>query len=153
MYKVIHLVKRKSHMTHEQFREHFERSHAAMALKFCGHLFTEYRRNYVNGVMGGGDSRQEGSGYGPMEWEWDLLSEWILPSEENLHEIYRIMDSPGIKHLFQEDEDRFIDRKANVTMPCTVFDVGTVFNPKGTVFDTVTGEPSWEGYENWTPSR
>ena len=41
MYKVIHLVKRKSHMTHEQFREHFERSHAAMALKFCGHLFSE----------------------------------------------------------------------------------------------------------------
>ena len=41
MYKVIHLVKRKSHLTHEQFREHFERSHAAMALKFCGHLFSE----------------------------------------------------------------------------------------------------------------
>ena len=129
MYKVIHLVKRKSHLTHEQFREHFERSHAPMALKFCGHLFSEYRRNYVNIVFGGGDSRQRGSGYGPTEWEWDLLSEWVLPSVENLQEIYRIMQSPGIKHLFQEDEDRFIDRKMNVTMPCTVFDGGTVFNP------------------------
>jgi hypothetical protein len=73
MYKVIHLIKRKSHLTHEQFREHFERSPAAMALKYCGHLFSEYRRNYVHVVMGGGDSRQPGSGYGPMEWQWDLL--------------------------------------------------------------------------------
>jgi hypothetical protein len=153
MYKIIHLIKRKSHLTHEQFREHFERSHAAMAIKYCGHLFSEYRRNYVNQVFGGGDSRQEGSGYGPMAWNWDLLSEWILASEENLHEIYRIMESPGIRRLFLEDEDRIIDRKATVTMPCAVFDVGTVFNPKGTVFDTLSGEPSWEGYENWTPSR
>jgi hypothetical protein len=151
MYKVIHLVKRKGHLTHEQFREHFERSHAAMALKFCGHLFSEYRRNYVNIVMGGGDSRKPDSGFGPMAWQWDLLSEWILPREENLYEIYRIMDTPGIKHLFEEDEDRFIDRTAGVTMPCTVFDVGTIFNAKGTVFDTVSGEPSWEGYRNWSP--
>ena len=64
MYKVIHLVKRKAHLSHEQFREHFERSHAAMALKYCGHLFTEYRRNYVNIVLSGGDPRQPGSGFG-----------------------------------------------------------------------------------------
>jgi hypothetical protein len=153
MYKVIHLIKRKSHLTHEQFREHFERSHAAMALKFCGHLFSEYRRNYVQVVMGGGDARQPGSGYGPMTWQWDLLSEWILPREDNLHEIYRIMQSPGIKQLFEQDEERLIDRKATVSMPCTVFDSGTVFDPKGTVFDTWTGEPSWEGFEQGTPSR
>jgi len=144
VYKVIHLVKRKSHLTHEQFREHFERSHAAMALKFCGHLFSEYRRNYVNIVLGGGDPRQEGSGFGEMEWQWDLLSEWITPSEENFHEIHRIMQLPEIDRLFHEDEDRFIDRQAIVMMPCTVFDTGTVFNAKGTVFDTPSGEPSWD---------
>ena len=60
MYKVLHFIKRKPHMTHEQFKEHFERSHAAMALKFCGHLFSEYRRNYVNVVYTGGDSRDDG---------------------------------------------------------------------------------------------
>jgi hypothetical protein len=144
MYKVMHFIKRKKHLTHEQFKEHFERSHAAMALKFCGHCFSEYRRNYVNRVWTGGDSRQEGSGYGLREWEWDLISEWILPNEEALQEIYRIMQSPGVDDLFHADEDRFIDRTATVTVPCTVHDVGTVFNPKGTVFDTVTGEPSWD---------
>jgi hypothetical protein len=50
MYKVLHFIKRKKHLSHEQFKEHFERSHAPMALKFCGHLFSEYRRNYVNVV-------------------------------------------------------------------------------------------------------
>ena len=144
MYKVIHLIKRKSHLSHEQFRDHFERSHAAMALKFCGHLFSDYRRNYVNGAFGGGDSRQVESAYGPMDWEWDLLSEWIVADEAALHEIYRIMESPGIKHLFEEDEDRIIDRRATVTMPITVCDTGTVFKPAGTVFDTPGGEPSWD---------
>jgi hypothetical protein len=144
MYKVLHFIKRKPHLTHEQFKDHFERSHAAMALKFCGHLFSEYRRNYVNIAYTGGDSRQEGSGYGPREWDWDLISEWILPNEEALNEIYRIMQSPGIDELFWADEDRFIDRTATVTVACDVRDVGTTFNPRGTVFDTPTGEPSWD---------
>jgi hypothetical protein len=153
VYKVFHFIKRKQHLTHEQFREHFERSHAAMALKFCGHLFSGYQRNYVNGALGGGDSRQEGSGYGPMAFEWDLISEWILPCEENLHEIYRIMNTPNIAHLFEEDEDRIIDRTATMTVPCTVFDVGVAFDAEGTVFDTPNGEPSWTGHETWTSTR
>lgn len=144
MYKVLHFIKRKDHLTHEQFKAHFERSHAAMALKFCGHLFTEYRRNYVNMVFTGGDSREPDSGYGLREWDWDLISEWILPSEDALGEIYRIMQEPGIDALFRDDEDRFIDRRATVTVPCDVRDVGTRFDPKGTVFDTPDGEPSWE---------
>jgi len=147
MYKVLHFVKRKPHLTHEQFRDHFERSHAAMAIKFCGHLFSEYRRNYVGTVQTGGDPRREGSGYGDREWEWDLISEWILPDEGSLHEIHKIMGLPQYDRLFHEDEDRFIDREALVQVPCEVRDTGTGFNPKGTVFDTPTGEPSWEESE------
>jgi hypothetical protein len=144
MYKVFHFIKRKEHFTHEQFKEHFERSHAAMAIKFCGHLFLEYRRNYVNIAWTGGDSRQENSGYGQREWDWDLISEWILPNEEALQEIYRVMQEPERDELFRADEDRFIDRRVTVTVPCDVRDVGTVFNAKGTVFDTPTGEPHWD---------
>src|ERR1700740_2957692 len=144
MYKVLHFIKRKSHFTHEQFREHFERSHAAMAIKFCGHLFSEYRRNYVDKGWSGGGSRQPDSGYGLRECAWGLIPECIRPNEEALEEIYRIMQLPGIDELFHADEDRIIDRTATVTMVCDVRDVGTVFNPKGTVFDTPTGEPSWD---------
>jgi hypothetical protein len=144
MYKVLHFLKRKDHVTHEQFKAHFERSHAAMALKFCGHLFQEYRRNYIGTVYTGGDSRDPASGYGPRIWDWDLISEWILPDEAALNEIYRIMQLPGIDELFHADEDRFIDRRFTVTVPCDVADVGTTFDPKGTVFDTPAGEPSWD---------
>jgi hypothetical protein len=144
MLKVLHFIKRKPHLTHEQFRDHFERSHAAMAIKFCGHLFADYRRNYTRTVWTGGDSREPGSGYGEREWQWDLISEWILPDEAALQEIYRIMQQPGIDELFRADEDRFIDRTATVTAHCEVRDVGTVFDSKGTVFDTPTGEPSWD---------
>jgi hypothetical protein len=146
MYKVLHFIKRKPHLSHEEFKAHFERSHAAMAIKFCGHLYSAYRRNYVNQVYTGGDSRQQGSGYGVREWQWDLISEWVLPDEAALHEIYRIMQEPGIDELFHADEDRFIDRTVTVTVPCDVHDVGTTFNAKGTVFDTVSGEPSWDDW-------
>jgi hypothetical protein len=144
MFKVLHFIKRKPHLTHAQFRYHFERSHAAMALKFCGHLFTAYQRNYFDEVYTGGDSRQENSGYGPKPAGWDLISEWILPDEAALHEIYRIMQTPGIDELFHADEDRFIDRNATMTIHCEVRDVGVKFNPKGTVFDTPDGQPRWD---------
>ena len=153
MYKVFHLIKRKPHYTHEQFREHFERSHAPMALKFRGHLFREYRRNYVGTVFGGDDSRKAGNSYGPMEWDWDLISEWIVDSEEDLHKIFAIMESSEYRDYFEQDEDRFIDRTMNVMIPCTVSDYGAVFKQADTVFDTVSGDPSWEGYENWTPLK
>lgn len=144
MYKVLHFIKRKDHLTHEAFKVHFERSHAAMALKFCGHLFLEYRRNYVDAAWFGGDSREEGSGYRLQPWNWDLISEWILPDEAALQEIYRIMQEPGIDELFRADEDRIIDRTATVTVPCDIRDIGTVFDARGTVFDTPTGEPVWD---------
>lgn len=144
MFKVLHFIKRKPHLTHEQFRDHFEKSHAAMALKFCGHLLTAYQRNYFDTVYTGGDSRLENSGYGPKTADWDLISEWILPDEAALHEIYRIMQTPGIDELFHADEDRFIDRTATMTIHCEVRDTGTVLDPKGTVFDTPDGEPRWD---------
>jgi hypothetical protein len=144
MYKILHFIKRKPHLTHDQFRDHFERSHAAMAIRYCGHLYSEYRRNYVDMVWTGGDARQPDSGYGLREWDWDLISEWITPDEASYHEILRIMQMPGIDPLFHADEDRIIDRTATVSVPCEVADTGTVFDPKGTVFDTPTGEPSWD---------
>jgi len=144
VFKVLHFIKRKSHLSHEQFRDHFERSHAAMAIKFCGHLFTSYQRNYFTQVYSGGDSRQPESGYGLREGEWDLISEWVLPDEEALKEIYRIMLTPDINALFLADEDRIIDRTATMTIHCEVRDTGTVLNPAGTVFDTPDGRPSWD---------
>jgi hypothetical protein len=141
MYKVLSFIKRKDGVTHAEFRDHFERSHAAMALRYCGHLFSEYRRNYITTVYAGGDPRDPDGGFGPREW--DLISEWITPNKEAYDEIIQIMEEPGKKEKFWADEDRFFDRRSMVMVPCDVADVGTLFNPKGTVFDTPSGEPSW----------
>ncbi|MDE2404420.1 MAG: EthD domain-containing protein [Sphingomonadales bacterium] len=148
MFRVIHLVKRKPHLTHAQFRAHFERSHAAMALKYCGHLFESYERNYVDQVYGGGDPRVAGSGFGPMAFGWDLLSVWTLKDAAAFAEVTRMMESDWMQKLFFEDEERFIDRQQIMMLPCTaVCDTGTTFRPEGTVFDTPDGEPSWDGWE------
>jgi EthD domain len=152
MYRVMFFIKRKPHLTHEQFKTHFERSHAAMAIKFCGHLFLQYQRHYIDEAWYGGDSRKPNSDFGRKTWNWDLLSVWTLPSEESYHEITRIMLSPEYDPLFEADEDRFIDREATVMLPCTVADTGTVFNAKNTVFDTPTGIPSWENWMDWRPA-
>lgn len=143
MYRIMFLLKRKPHVTHAQFRAHFERSHAAMAQKYCGHLFSQYQRHYTDTVWEGGDSRQENSGFGPKPWKWDLLSVWTLPSEDHYNEVIRLMLTPELDHLFKDDEDRFIDRSATVMIPCTMIDTGTTLTPAGTVFDTVDGTPSW----------
>lgn len=145
MYKMIYFVKRKPHLTHAQFKAHFERSHAPLALKYCGHLMTSYRRNYVQTAWMGGDPREgEAGGFGERAWDWDLISEWVTPDLESFNEILRIMNQPDIGELFRADEERFMDRKATVMLPCDFVDTGTVFNPKGTVFDTVDGEPRWD---------
>jgi hypothetical protein len=146
MYRIMFLLKRKSHITHAQFRAHFERSHAAMAQKYCGHLFSQYQRHYTDTVWAGGDSRDPNSGFGAKPWNWDLISVWTLPSEENYNEVIRLMLTPELDHLFKDDEDRFIDRTATVMIPCTMVDTGTTLNPAGTVFDTPDGIPSWA---NW----
>jgi hypothetical protein len=125
MYKVMWLMKRQAHLTHQQFRDHFEASHAPMAQKYCGHLFTDYRRNYVDQVWSGGDPRLEPAAYGPRAWSWDLISEWTTATEADFHDILRIMDEPAIRQEFWDDEDRFIDRTATVMIPCEERETGT----------------------------
>jgi hypothetical protein len=63
------------------------------------------------------------------------------------------MESPDCKALFHADEDRFIDRKANVTIPLAVYGGGNAFDPKGTVFDTPDGRPDWREAERRLASR
>ena len=76
--------------------------------------------------------------------ETDAADRLRLPDEAALHEIYRIMQSPGIDELFHADEDRFIDRTATMTIHCEVRDTGVQFDPRGTVFDTSDGQPRWD---------
>ena len=155
VYRIMFLIKRKSHMTHAQFRLHFEKSHAAMAMKYFGDRFVQYQRHYFDDVWYGGDSRYPDTGFGIKPWNWDLLSVWTLPDEQTYKEITEAMSTGEHARLFFEDEERLMDREAGVVLHCTVADtgVGANFDPTGTVFDTPTGEPSWDGWENWSAGK
>lgn len=124
MFKVLWLLKRKQGITHEEFREHFEREHAPLAMKHIGHLFVEYRRNYIDQTMGrSGVDEQGESIYGPIEWGWDMISEWILPDAAAFAEIQKIMTGDVIRQ-FHALEEKFLDRPAQVMLRCSVADSG-----------------------------
>lgn len=118
MIKAIFLLKRKAGVTHEQFREHYEKSHVKLGQKYLGHLMISYERNYVTQVRG---SRSQGRK--PVAWEYDCITEWMLPNAEALEEVYRIFAIPEIGQEFFDDEGRFLDRDAVIVITCQAGDV------------------------------
>jgi hypothetical protein len=118
MIKVIFLLKRKEGITHEQFREHYEKSHAVLGQKYFGHLLTGYVRNYVGDVR---SSRSQGGR--PVAWGYDCVTEFMLPSEEALNELYGLFAHSVIGKDFYDDEERFLDRDAVLSIVCREGDV------------------------------
>jgi hypothetical protein len=106
--KKIVMVKRKPGLTPEQFRDGYENSHSRIAVELFGHLWLEYRRNYLTtgysfepGPAGGGPD-------GPNEIGFDAVSEFILPDEAALAEMGRI--SAEHRARIKEDEARWFDQ-------------------------------------------
>ena len=118
MIKAIFFLKRKAGLTHEQFREHYENSHAKLGQKYLGHLLFSYTRNYV-----GQARRSRAHGRAEADWDYDCITEWVLPSAEALEEVYRVFAVPEIGQEFFEDEERFLDREALYSVTCGVDDV------------------------------
>ena len=74
MFKVIWLLRRKPGITMDQFRNHYENSHARLAQKYFGDLMLSYKRNYKTETWGGGvptaksSDDAKGGGFGPIDW-------------------------------------------------------------------------------------
>ena len=131
MFKVLWMLKRKDGITLEQFRHHYETSHAALAQKYFGDLMIEYKRNYKTETWGGGvptaksAEGAEGGGFGPVDWEYDCIAEWVMPSEAAFDEINRIFADPVIGKEFHDDEENFLDRGSVLLFKCEVANTGT----------------------------
>jgi hypothetical protein len=139
MIKVIFLLKRKPGITHEQFKDHYEKSHSRLAQKHFGHLMTRYVRNYVSEARG---SRSLGTK--PFDFGYDCVAEWILPNEEALNKIWRVFSDPAIGKEFYDDEERFLDRAATVQIRSReddVCDTGTAVGEAPTL-DTLAMRPA-----------
>jgi len=125
MIKVIFLLKRKDGVTHAQFREHYENSHAKLGQKYFGHLLTGYVRNYVGEVR-----TARSLGVQPIAWGYDCITEFTLLDEKALNELYGLFAHPVIGKEFYDDEGRFLDRDAVVSILCR----------EGEVVDTGPGD-------------
>lgn len=87
--KMIVMVKRKPGLSPEEFRDGYENSHSRIAVRLFGHLWTEYRRNYLRTGRTFTDGNVQGS-RGPDEIGYDAISEFVLPDEAALAEMGRI---------------------------------------------------------------
>lgn len=102
------MLKRKSGLTKEQFKEHYESSHVALAKKHVGHLFKDYLRNYINTT-----TFADASGYAFTESQngaYDSITTMVFENEAAFAECFRILNQPEVKAAFQADEEKFMDR-------------------------------------------
>jgi hypothetical protein len=100
------LLKRKPGTTKEQFRQHYETSHVAMAKKYLGHLFLDYRRHYPESSIG---LMTDGK-WGELDDGYDAITKVDFKDRADYAEFERLCQLPDIQKALSEDEERFLDR-------------------------------------------
>ena len=106
--KMLVMVKRKIGLTPEEFRHGYENYHSRLGVELFGHLWAEYRRNYI----GGGHcffQRGQGSTDGPDEIGFDAISEVVFKDDNALVEMAKI--SAANRDRIVEDESRWFHQK------------------------------------------
>lgn len=118
MFKAMMFLKRKTGISHEQFRDHFEHVHVPMAQKHFGHLMIAYQRNYPSVVLEGARSNRLA-----REPRYDCVSEWFLADRAAYDAIQAMFGDTPVGREFFEDEEKFLDRDASVRI---LFEDGNV---------------------------
>ena len=105
MVTMILLLKRKQGMTPEQFRQHYETGHVALARKHLGHLFVDYRSCYPEETYGHANAGGGDEGY-------DAITRVDFADRAAYDEFLTICARPDVLAALSEDEARFLDRPA-----------------------------------------
>lgn len=111
MITVMWLLRRKAGISFEQFRDHYESSHAVLGAKYLGHLLLGYRRNYVtpaDAPPGGGELM--GRVFAAKAWDYDCIAEWDLADTDAFAQALATIADPAIGKIFYDDEEHFLDR-------------------------------------------
>ena len=124
MFKIIWFLKRKPGITHDQFKHHYETSHALLGQKYLGHLMLSYKRNYCTTFSGRSPNEKGELVFGPMAWDYDCITEWIMPDEAAFDAMLALLGDPVIGKVFYEDEEHFLDRAATKMVRCDARDTG-----------------------------
>jgi hypothetical protein len=105
MESVLVLLKRKPGISFEEFRNHYEGSHALLGEKYFGHLFASYKRNYIPEGTRFSDGNM-------VENAYDCVIELIFREQDGYAELKRRAAKPEIQAILSADEAKFLDRSA-----------------------------------------
>ncbi|MGW4339732.1 EthD domain-containing protein [Rhodococcus koreensis] len=103
---------RKADMSATEFRDYYEESHVPLTAKYVGHLYAEYRRNYLSEFPTIADNRPHATRGAPMSIDRDVpdvLTEIVFKNEADYAEFARILSDPEIQRIFAADEQNFLD--------------------------------------------
>lgn len=106
MMKMIALIKRKAGLSSEQFREHYETSHAPLITELLP-FFTDYRRNYQDPSLQFHPDHVEAVYQGP---DFDVMTEISFASKADYEKMVTALEDPQIAERIRADEEQFIDR-------------------------------------------
>lgn len=122
MFKVIWLLRRKPGITFEQFRDHYENSHAVLGQTHLGHLMLSYTRNYNQRLEVPAGADEIARAIAAKQSDYDCVTEWVLRDEHALTEVFELLFDPVIGKLFHDDEEHFLDRSSVQLITCDVRD-------------------------------
>lgn len=128
--KKIVMVKRKAGLTPEQFRDGYENSHSRIAVELFGHLWLEYRRNYLTtGYSFEPGPRENGhdSAGGADAIGFDAVSEFVLRDEAAMAEMGRI--ALENHQRIKEDEARWFDQSRCWLVGCETIEEDLAARP------------------------
>jgi hypothetical protein len=74
---------------------------------------------------GGVPTDPKGGGLAAQEWEYDCVTEWVMPDEQAFEEIMRLFADPVIGKIFHDDEENFLDRESVFLVKVDMRDTGT----------------------------
>ena len=122
MVKLIAMLRRKPGLSPEEFRHLYEERHSRIGMNMFGHLWKEYRRNYLTtansfaaaaGAALDGDASDSDSPY-------DVVTEFVFEDLAALEEQNRIATLPENKKILSEDEETLFDRERSLVCVCEV---------------------------------
>ena len=125
MVKIIYFLKRKSGLTHEQFRQHYETSHVVLAKKYIGHLLKDYIRNYPSFALLNPSNIPEGTEPQPYDIGYDCITEMYVENQAAIDEMTRIFNDPEVNPVLVEDELKCLERDQTVMIMVEVVNNGT----------------------------
>ena len=118
MVRYFFFLKRLEHVTHEQFREHFENVHVKIAEKYFTNKMVKYNRYYITEV-----TRSPAMGLGALGFDYDMISEWTVPDEATFAEIRDILTTGDSAREFRADEAKFLNVAETMVIKCAEGDL------------------------------